>query len=161
MENFLTYLLAFGYLGVFLASVFGSASIFLPLPVSAIIFGVSGVLNPVLVGIFSAFGASIGELSGYFLGFGTQKAVKKFSPKREKEIEKMKKFFLKYGGFLATFIFAATPLPFDLIGIVAGMVNYNLKKFLLACFLGKLVSCSVLAFSGYFGINWILRFFGY
>jgi membrane protein DedA with SNARE-associated domain len=158
MENFLIYLLTFGYLGVFLVSLFGSATIFFPLPVSALIFGSAGVLNPFLVAIFAALGGSIGELTGYFAGVGAQKVTKKFSKKREKEIERVKRFFLKYGGFFATFIFAATPLPFDLIGLVAGLVNFDLKKFFFACFLGKLIASLTLALSGHFGIQWILRF---
>jgi len=158
MENFLIYLLAFGYIGIFLASLFGSATIFFPLPVSALIFGTGGVLNPFLVAIFSALGGTIGEFSAYFAGFGAQKVTKRFSKKKEKEIEKVKQFFLKYGGFWATFIFAATPLPFDLIGLVAGMVSFDLKKFFIACFLGKLIASLVLALTGHFGIQWILKF---
>ena len=47
----------------------------------------------------------------------------------------------------------------DIVGIIAGFFKYNFKKFVLASFLGKLIMNLVLAFSGFYGISWILDIF--
>jgi len=56
--------------------------------------------------------------------------------------------------------FAFTPLPFDLIGIAAGLVKYSKKKFFLGCLIGKIPRYIILAYAGYFGITFLIHFFG-
>ena len=60
----------FGYLGVFLASLIGSATIILPVPSFALVIAAGSQLDPLWVGIISGAGAAIGELTGYGLGYG-------------------------------------------------------------------------------------------
>src|SRR3970040_2577240 len=65
-------LLSWGYAGVFLINLVGSASILLPSPAVASVFGAGALLDDVLgvpafiwVGLIAGFGESIGEVSGY------------------------------------------------------------------------------------------------
>jgi membrane protein YqaA with SNARE-associated domain len=67
--------------------------------------------------------------------------------------------FEKYGGFLALIIFAATPLPDDIAGIIAGFLKYDLKRFFAAVLIGKVIFHLVLAYGGYYGINSLLKYF--
>ena len=66
-----------GYIGIFLISLVGSASIVFPIPAFAVIFVFGGILNPFLVGLIAGIGCAIGELTGYLLGLGGHKVIKK------------------------------------------------------------------------------------
>ena len=50
-----------GYLGVFLASFVGSATLSLPTPVSPVVSAAGAVLNPWFVALVAATGATIGD----------------------------------------------------------------------------------------------------
>jgi len=133
----------YGYLGIFLLSILGNSTIIIPAPVflTALIGG--SVFNPLLVGVISALGATIGELTGYFAGYGSKVLVK------EGKISKRIDQWMKKGGFLTIFVLAAIPNPFfDLAGITAGFINYPLKKFSLATFLGKTIKFVLIAVAG-------------
>ncbi len=156
---------AFGYLGVFVSSVIGSATIILPMPLFALIFTAGGFLNPFLVGLTAGIGSAIGELIAYAVGFGSRKVVER--KKRKIKKSRLVKWFRlgeawmkKRGGFFVIFVFALTPLPDDVIGIICGSIRYNLKKFFLAVALGKVLLSLGLAYAGYYGFSWVLGYLG-
>ena len=60
----------YGYLGVFLISLLGNATVILPVPSLAVVFAGGGVLNPLLVGLVAGVGEPLGELTGYLAGYG-------------------------------------------------------------------------------------------
>jgi membrane protein DedA with SNARE-associated domain len=105
-------------------------------------------LNPFIVGISAGLGSAIGELTGYFLGAGGRHIVEK-KWKRSKRAKWLEKKFNEYG-FLTILVAALLPFPFDIIGILSGMSNYNLKKFFIATFIGKSLKTLFIAYSGYF-----------
>ncbi len=146
---------ATGYLGIFVVSFIGSASIILPVPFIAVVFSAGAFLNPLLVGISAGAGAALGELTGYGLGYGGQKVAKKY----KKIFELAEKWFQKHGGFFVIFIFAATPLPSDVIGLICGAMKYPVKKFIIASLLGKIVANLIVAYAGFYSINWVLDYF--
>lgn len=130
----------FGYLGIFLISVLGNSTVIIPAPVILTAFVGGSIFNPFLVGIITAAGATIGELTGFMAGYGGQAIIPK-----GKNYEKIEGW-MKKSGFLTIFILAVIPNPlFDLAGMVSGVTKYPLKKFLLATFLGK--SIKFLAFA--------------
>lgn len=145
-----------GFLGIFSINLLSTSTVFFPLPNYILVFIFGGIFNPWLVALFSALGAAIGEGVAYGLGRGGGYILKKA---QKKYFLKGKEWFEKGRGFLIIFLFAATPLPFDVIGILSGALNYELKKFFLAAFLGKLVASLTLAFGGFYGIHWILNIF--
>ncbi|MBN2203367.1 MAG: VTT domain-containing protein [Candidatus Aenigmarchaeota archaeon] len=156
LDFFLMLLEAYGYLGVLLVSMIGSSTIFLPLPSIAVIFAASSLLNPVLVGIFSGLGSTIGEGTAYALGFGGEKIIEK---RWKKDIAKLEQLFARHGGFFMIMFLAMTPLPFDIIGIFSGTVKYPFKKFFLATLIGKIVLHTVVALAGFYSIGWVLETF--
>jgi len=147
-------LLAYGYLGIFLVSL-SCVTILFPLPWEAVIIGAGAALdpltleplfNPLLLGVVATVGATLGELSSYFVGYlGRKIILDKYSEKYNKA-----EFWLKRYGSFAIFLFALLPvLIFDLIGIIAGSAKFPLWKFILACFAGRLIRCLVEAYLGY------------
>jgi membrane protein YqaA with SNARE-associated domain len=144
---------AFGYPGIFVVSMLSSASIFLPLPGFIFIIAAAPFLNPFAVGILAGAGSAVGELTGYVLGKGSHKALKR---KDYAWLERGEKWFTKRRGFLFIIIFAATPLPDDVTGILGGMFRYDWRRFLLASFIGKTLLNLALALSGFYGIGFFM-----
>lgn len=149
-------IVSFGYFGLFAASLLGSATIIFPLPVAALVFTFGGIFNPWLVGFSSGLGCALGEMVGYGLGRGGKKIIEK---KYENISRATAKWFEKGWAFPLIVIFAATPLPDDVVGILAGISNYNIKKFFFASLIGKSITNLVLAFGGFYGIKWVLNVF--
>ena len=145
-----------GYLGLFSANLISTSTVIFPLPGYILIFIFGGILNPWFVALFSALGSALGEGVAYGLGRGGGYFFKK---KQEKYFLRAKGWFERKKGFAIIVIFAATPLPFDVVGITSGALNYNFKKFLLAAFLGKLIAALILSFGGFYSIKWILNVF--
>lgn len=148
---------AWGYLGIFLLSIAGNASILFPVPVFAIAFFAGAILNPWLVGIVSGVGAAIGELTGYVLGIGGREVIKS---RDRKWLSKAKKWSESRGVFPVIILFAATPLPFDVIGILCGVIKYDVRRFLFATAIGKIIVNTILAWAGFYSVSWVAGIFG-
>ncbi|HHX63374.1 MAG TPA: VTT domain-containing protein [Chloroflexi bacterium] len=145
----------YGYLGVFLISVLGNATIILPVPSLAVVFAGGGVLNPLWVGVVAGLGEPIGELIGYMAGYGGSAVVE-----NRERFERMKDW-MQRRGFLTIFVLAAIPNPlFDLAGMTAGALRFPVGKFLLACWLGKTLKAFVIAHLGSLWLDLLTPLFG-
>ena len=129
---------SYGYLGAFLVSLVGNASVLLPGIVLPILAGWSvllylhfGLVSPVMVGLVGGAGAAIGEIVGYMAGYTGRGIVE-----NSKLYKRLEDWVRKWGA-LAIFIFALVPLFFDLVGLAAGMLRFPLWKFVLVCWLGR------------------------
>lgn len=146
-----------GYPGIFLVNFIGSATIIFPIPSFLVVFAFGAILNPWLVGISAAFGCALGEMTGYGVGFAGKMAIEK---KYAYWLNKANQWMEKYKAFAVIVVFAATPLPDDVVGIFCGAIKYDVKKFFLASLAGKLVLNLSLALGGYYGMQWVLAVFG-
>lgn len=144
-----------GYVGMFLISLVGSATVIFPLPAAGFIFAGAAYLNPFILAIVTGIGAAMGEVIGYAVGWGGRKIGEK---KLQKELERAENMFNKYGSFITLTVFAATPLPDDIVGIISGILNYDMKKFFVAVFIGKTLLHLVVSLAGYYGIVTILKY---
>lgn len=139
-----------GYVGVFLLQLINSATVVLfPVPGHAVIFAVSGTLNPLLIGLVGAAGAALGEITAYMAGRGGSSLVDE-----SRWYKRLERTGERWRG-LAIFVFAATPLPFDIAGVWAGAIRYPLGRFLLVVAAGKLILVTAIAIAGYYGMNLI------
>ncbi len=153
----------YGLLGLFVASIIGNATIFFPAPIALIVFGLGvlaaqqglGIPFVLMVGVTAGAGAAIGELSGYFVGFLGRRGVKRFyssiNPFALSEIEHR----LKQHGVLVVFLGALSPLPFDIFGLAAGMIQFDVKQFFVATLAGKIIRDCVIALAGFYGMELI------
>ncbi len=147
-RNELRSLSRLGYLGVFLISVLGNATVVLPVPSLAVVFAGGGVLNPLLVGLIAGVGEPLGELTGYAAGFGGSAIVEDRA--RFAQVEA----WMRRRGFITLLVLSAIPNPlFDLAGISAGMLHFPVTRFLLACWLGKTVKALAIAYLGSFSVD--------
>ena len=146
----------YGYLGAFLISIFGNFTILFPVPYTLTIYAFGATLNPLLLGLVCGLGATIGEFSAYILGLGGRKLLGEGYQRR---LESARKLVERYGAF-AIFLFAYLPLPDDLILIPLGMLRYDLRKALMAAFLGKTAMGITIAYAGRFSYVFIRDLFG-
>jgi membrane protein YqaA with SNARE-associated domain len=159
IEDWLTtFATQYGYLGIFLISLIGAMSIFVPIPYPVVIFILGGFpeFDPLLIAVAAGFGSAIGEFSGYLLGVGGRKVI---SDKYKKKVDFITKLFKKYGS-VAIFIFALTPLPDDLLFIPLGVMRYSLLRAFIPALLGKFFSNLIIAYSGRLSLEIIGNLFG-
>jgi uncharacterized membrane protein YdjX (TVP38/TMEM64 family) len=142
-EN-IQYLEQYGYVGIFLASLLTNASLILPVPGVLITSAMGAVFNPVIVALAAGGGATIGEITGYLAGFSGQAVVEK-----TKWHIKLEGWMQKYGD-LTIVVLAFIPNPaFDIVGIMAGAMKIPLYRFLIFCFIGKVLKMFVFAYGGF------------
>ncbi|MCC7552575.1 VTT domain-containing protein [Candidatus Micrarchaeota archaeon] len=147
--EYLPFFESFGYMGAFVISLIGSATIIFPIPSWAVVFIMSKSYNPIILGIMAGLGGGIGELTGYYLGKGGTHLLNK-----EKKAKQYSEYVNKYG-CLAVFVFSFLPNPvFDIIGITAGAMHMNIWKFLIAAILGKTFRFILLAYLGMYVLNY-------
>ncbi len=149
----------YGYVGAFIISIFGNLTIIFPVPYSLAIFllGASRQVDPLVLGLVSGLGAQIGEISAYLLGRGISKIeLEKKYGDRFKKINQM----IEDYGFWAIVLFAATPLPDDLVLVPAGIIGYDLKKTMIAGLIGKIILTTFLAYAGFYSMEIVERYLG-
>ena len=140
---------SYGYVGIFLISVLGNATIVLPVPVILTVFLGGGIFNPLAVAVVTSLGATIGELTGYMAGISGRGLIE-----NKGKIEKVKNWMSKHG-LWTLFVLAVIPNPlFDLAGIVAGATRIPVYKYLIVVWLGKLIKFLVFSFLGAGVFRW-------
>ena len=151
----LAWLKDWGYLGVFLMAMAGSATIVLPTPSTVAIFGSTLILDPVwglpaplVVGLVAGLGDAIGEFSGYGLGYAGKDFLQ-----RKMLFETFQRW-MRRRGMLTIFLLSTFPNPlFDLAGAAAGATRMSPIRFFSATLPGKVVKDLFLAYGGSFSIG--------
>jgi membrane protein YqaA with SNARE-associated domain len=143
----------FGYLGAFLVPLLCCATIIFPIPGLIIVFTLGAVLNPLLVGLISGVGGTIGETTGYLLGYGGRAAIDNIGLYRRIEN------WMKHWAPVTLFVLALIPNPiFDIAGAAAGALRIPLWKFLVYSGAGRIIKHTIFAFAGTWGLEYVLRF---
>jgi len=145
VTDFLTSLaLSYGYLGVFAASLLGSVVPFVPIPYLIVVVLLSSTLDPLTLGVVAGLGGALGKVTSYVLGRSGYLISNRGT---QKNLEFLGRFARKWGD-LGVFIFAATPLPDDVLYVPMGMVKFPLLRFMLANAAGKVVLATAVAYLG-------------
>ncbi len=145
----LTWLIqTFGYIGIFAAAAIMNATIIIPLPATFVSVLGSAILNPWLVGIMSGLGAGLGQFTAYGAGYAGRELLAKKIPKKkfDHDWKRAEKLFAKYGG-IVIFFSTFTPIP-DIVGMYAGSIKYNTKKFYFFSATSKIVLYTIFAVTG-------------
>lgn len=126
--------ISYGLIGLFAIGIISSI---IPVPTEVAVFGLIDVgKNPHIVLIVLVISSIIGAFLGYLIGKYELRRLIPFHDK-EKEI-RMQMHFRKYGA-LFLLISPWIPLVGDLAPIVAGIENYDTKKFLTVISIAKLL----------------------
>jgi membrane protein YqaA with SNARE-associated domain len=152
----------FGYVGAFIVSVLGGATIIIPVPMLAVVFALGKVMEHTwLVGISAALGELVGALSIYMTGHGAGRAL--YSGKQGKiqsAYERLLGIMEKRGPW-TLFVVASVVNPFFYpAALAAGALRFGLMKYTLIVLAGKLIKCMTVVYAGYWGLKGLFRAIG-
>jgi membrane protein YqaA with SNARE-associated domain len=137
----------FGYGGVFIVTLLGGMTLFIPGPTMVATFVAGRALNPLIVSMVAGCGSALGEFTGYSAGYASRGFVSA-EVNQSRWYYRLFRWITAYP-FLAIFLLAAIPnVLTDMSGIIAGRIEYPFPKFLLATFLGKSIRFGVAAYFG-------------
>ncbi len=136
-----------GYGGIFIITLLGAMTLFIPGPTMIAAFLIGSTLNPLLVSLFAGLGSAIGETTGYTAGYATRALIR--DPEEKTAwYWRVLNWMIRFP-FLTLFVFSAIPnFLTDVSGLIAGRIRYPYWKFLLATFLGKTVRFGMSAYLG-------------
>ena len=117
--------LKFGYFGVFLFNLFGPGTLLIP--------SLSQYMDVYLLAFASALGMLLNDSVSWIVGENSDV----FIP-RSKKVEMVEKTIHKYG-ILALFTWSLIPIPYDVVGFIAGYLGFPYKNFVLPTFFGKFI----------------------
>ena len=159
----------YGYLGAFVVSVFGGATVIAPIPMTQVVFVLGAVtkpefapyLGPIFIGAAAGIGETIGALIIYMTGYGGGGAmVAKRNARLMKIYEKIM-CWMQRRGSLILFILSAVINPFFYpAALGAGALRFDMKRFFFICWGGKTVKGITVALAGYWGLGSIFRALG-
>jgi membrane protein YqaA with SNARE-associated domain len=151
--------LLIGYPGTFIMSLLGNATIIFPFPYLVVPFALGGLtdgassylFDPWIVGFLSGLGATLGEMTGYYVGYIGGMTVE----------EKTRNGYREYieqhperTPFVIWFL-AVTPIPDDPVIIPLGIARYSWWRVFLPCFLGKSMFLIGVSWAGRLGLEWV------
>ena len=139
LENMERLIYIYGPIGIFLVSFLGNVIPYSTVPYLILIvhYGatVTETLGMIEIAILGGVGAALGKVIVLLIGSATRKIL----PETDK---KSMKLFMKLAGksvFIAVLVFAATPLPDDVLYIPLGAMGYSPFKFFVAAAIGKTI----------------------
>ncbi len=154
-----------GYLGAFLISILGGATVIIYVPMQPVVFALGGAMagpwQVFLLGLAAAAGEVIGGLTIYMTGQGAGKAISASKYARvQKTYERMLNFIRRHGVialFLVTFIMNPFFYP---AAFACGALCMDLKKFIPVVIAGKIIKCMTIVYAGYFGFRALFNALG-
>ncbi len=151
-----------GYLGAFLISILGGATIIIPVPMLAVVFALGGVMKYTwLVGIAAGLGETVGALIIYMAGHGAGTAI--YSSKHGKIQAAYERLMglMERRGSLTLFLLSAVINPFFYpAALAAGATEFGIRKYFIICFVGKAIKGMTVVYVGYWGLGSLLRWLG-
>ncbi len=154
-----------GYLGAFVISILGGATIIVPVPMLPVVFALGGAMGSpgdvFLLGLAAAAGEVIGGLTIYLTGQGAGRVISISKNSRvQKAYERMLHFIERRGAialFLVTFIVNPFFYP---AAFACGALRMGLKKFIPVIIIGKIIKCMTVVYAGYFGLKGLFHVLG-
>ncbi|MCH8864372.1 MAG: VTT domain-containing protein [Chloroflexi bacterium] len=152
----------YGYVGAFIISILGGATIIVPVPMLAIVFALGGVLKYTwLLGIVAGLGETFGALTIYMTGYGGGAALYRSRHGRIQAAYLRLMGLMERRGSLTLFILASVLNPFFYpAALAAGALRFGVKKYFLICWAGKTIKGFTVAYAGYWGLRGLLRMLG-
>ena len=152
LKSYISALKLVGYPGVFFLNFLGAVSMVLPVPGILSLCGLSVSLHPFVLGVLAGAGETLGETSGYAVGYGGDTLFERFAiyrslrPRIQRWMEKR--------GALVLFLVSVIPNPIvDVVGIAAGSVRYPFRRFMLIVLSGKIIKGLMIGYTCQYGVT--------
>lgn len=152
----------YGYVGAFIISILGGATIIVPVPMLAIVFALGGVLKYTwLLGLVAGLGETFGALTIYMTGYGGGAALYRSRHGRIQAAYLRLMSLMERRGSLTLFILASVLNPFFYpAALAAGALRFGVKKYFIICWAGKTIKGFTVAYAGYWGLRGLLEMLG-
>jgi membrane protein YqaA with SNARE-associated domain len=155
----------YGYIGAFIISILGGATIIIPVPMLAVVFALGGAMtdpwSALLLAISAALGELIGALTIYMTGHGAGRAIMSSKHGRVQSAYERMLDLMERRGPLTLFIVASVINPFFYpAALAAGALRFGLRKYIFIVLAGKIIKCSTVVYAGYFGLKGLFRAIG-
>jgi membrane protein YqaA with SNARE-associated domain len=150
--------LLLGYPGAFLVSFLGNATVLIPFPYILTSFILGGltdgithvfVFDPLLVGVLSGIGATLGEMTGYIVGYTGGNLI---DETQRNGFRRYAEDHPRWTPFVLWFL-AVTPIPDDVLVVPLGAAKYPWWKVIVPQLLGKTMFLTTIAYSGRLGLG--------
>ena len=139
LDKFGTYLMAFGAPGLFVLCLLDSTFVPLPSFADLLLIGLS-MTNPQWMPVYvllAVLGSTIGCVILYYISSRAgSRALRKFSPAKQKRVKDLIDRYDVLSVLVASVM--PPPFPFKLFVISAGVFRFNLIRFTIAIFVGRL-----------------------
>ena len=134
----------YGYIGAFVISVLGGATIIIPVPMLAVVFALGSAMadpwSALLLAISAALGELVGALTIYMTGHGAGRAIMSSRHGRIQSAYERMLGLMERRGPLTLFIVASVVNPFFYpTALAAGALRFGLKKYIFIVLTGKLI----------------------
>jgi len=159
----------YGYLGAFVISIFGGATIIAPIPMTPVVFALGTVMRPdfapymgpIFVGIAAGLGETLGGISIYMTGYGGGTALQDMKEGKIKSAYMRMTSWVERRGSLTLFVLSAVVNPFFYpAALAAGALRFGIWRYFFICLIGKTIKGITVAAAGYWGLGSILRALG-
>ena len=127
---------SYTYLGAFVIGLIFNATVVLPTGGAILLAALGANMSfpgPIFVGLLGGTGAALGEVVAYVAGRSGRSLLA-----RGELYHRVERWVKRWGG-LTVFLGSVFPFVFDLVGIAAGAMRYKFWKFLLYCWLGRML----------------------
>lgn len=147
----------YGYVGVFIISIFAGGTVIVPVPGLMVVFTMGSILYPAIVGIAAGLGEAIGVISIYLAGSTGRGMLDKVS---NRLVVRFTRWLHRYN-VLAVFFMSAilNPLYYP-FALLAGALHFGLPSFFISCWAGKTLKNTAVAYMGFFGFGSLLGWLG-
>ena len=152
----------YGYLGAFIISILGGATIIIPVPMLAVVFALGGVMEYTwLVGLAAGMGETLGALTIYMTGYGSGTALYNSKHGRINAAYQRMMKLMEQRGSITLFLLASVINPFFYpAALAAGALRFGVKKYFFICWVGKTIKGMTVVYIGYYGLRGLLRMLG-
>jgi membrane protein YqaA with SNARE-associated domain len=155
----------YGYLGAFIISLLGGATIIVPVPMLAVVFALGGVIGSpwqvALLGLSAAAGEVVGALTIYITGHSAGRAIMGNKQGRLQKAYEHMLDLMERRGPIVLFAVASVVNPFFYPAALAcGALRFGLRKYILIVSAGKIIKCMTVVYAGYFGLKGLFHIFG-
>jgi hypothetical protein len=164
----------YGYAGGFVASALGGGTVFIPIPMAAVQFGLGGLmlplfgpafLGPLFVGLICSFGETLGAFTIYLAGLSGAGFVRTHNPDKPRgrigRLYDCLSHLMERRGSLVLFAVSAVMNPFFFpTSLACGAIRFGAKKYFSIVLAGKFIKVTAIAYAGYFALAAAFRWLG-
>lgn len=145
------FFISYGMIGLFIISIISSV---IPIPSEPVVFGLLGIGgNPELIFLILTSGSIFGANICYYIGKRGLTKIIKINNNKYQEKTTIK-YFRKHS-ILVLLISPWIPVLVNLAPVVAGIQNYDLKRFLFLIFIANIIKSTGVVFLSISVINWL------